>query len=80
MVAVSMSQSPGPTRLTSRAWVSFLLISASSLRRPIKLVDSAGGSPTRGVLESFDLARLDYYMKYHIRRPSRTHRDQIAHG
>jgi len=43
---------------------------------PDKACRFGGEVPTRGVLESFDLARLDYYMKYHIRRPSRTHRDQ----
>ena len=38
---------PGPTRLTSRASVSFFLTSASSRRRPTKLVASAGRLPER---------------------------------
>src|SRR5689334_1752287 len=36
---------PGPARLTRRASVSFFLISASSRRRPMKLVASAGRLP-----------------------------------
>src|SRR5205085_670030 len=36
---------PGPTRLTRRTDVSFFLSSASSRRRPTKLVDSAGRLP-----------------------------------
>src|SRR5207244_5239265 len=38
---------PGPTRLTSRLVLSFFLISASSRRRPTKLVVSAGKFPNR---------------------------------
>ena len=38
---------PGPTRLTRRAVASFLLASASSWRRPTKLVVSAGRLPGR---------------------------------
>src|SRR5215472_3815952 len=40
---------PGPTRLTRRAVVSFFLSSASSRRRPMKLVASAGTLPERRV-------------------------------
>ena len=38
---------PGPARLTRRASVSFFLTSASSRRRPTKLVASAGMLPAR---------------------------------